>query len=127
MGKWSEATRAAFTAKLRAARARKRGVTVAAADEHEPESTEDAFAAAVTCGVTGCKKPRRTDSTQCERHYQKSLRNNLKYRARAKAALNGSGGGDWKSQALAALLSQRETLTAKISEIDTVMTAIKGM
>ena len=76
--------------------------------------------------MAGCKKPRRADSTQCERHYQKSLRNNLKYREKTKKALNGSG-TDWKSQALSALVSQRETLTAKIQEIDTVMTAIQGM
>ncbi len=123
MGKWSEATRAAFTEKLRAARARKRGTTVQADDESEPS---EATVPVQTCGVAGCKKPRRADSTQCERHYQKSLRNNIKYREKTKKALNGSG-TDWKSQALSALVSQRETLTAKIHEIDTVMAAIQGM
>lgn len=123
MGKWSEATRAAFTEKLRAARARKRGAAVAADDESEPS---EETVPVQTCGVAGCKKPRRADSTQCERHYQKSLRNNIRYREKTKKALNGSG-TDWKSQALSALVSQRETLTAKIQEIDTVMAAIQGM
>jgi hypothetical protein len=121
MGKWSEETRAAFKEKLRAARAKTRGETVTADDEG-PEPSEE-----TTCGVAGCRKPPRTDSTQCERHYQKSLRNNIKYRARMKAAMNGAGGGDWKSQALSALLSQRDTLAAKMREVETVMTAIKGL
>ena len=129
MGKWSDETRAAFKEKLRAAWANKRkggGVTAQVSPGHDGETVE-ASSPVKTCGVAGCKKPRLADSTQCERHYQKSLRNNIKYRARAKTAMEGAGGGDWKSQALSALISQREMLAAKMREIDTVMTAIKGM
>ncbi len=118
MGKWTPEARAKHQQRMKDIWAKKRtgGGTA--------QPGEDA--ASERCGVAGCKKPRRDDSTQCERHYQKSLRNNLKYREKTKKALNGSG-TDWKSQALSALVSQRETLTAKIQEIDTVMTAIQGM
>lgn len=118
MGKWTPEARAAHQQRMKDIWAKKRtgGGTAQPGADAAPER----------CGVAGCKKPRRADSTQCERHYQKSLRNNIRYREKTKKALNGSG-TDWKSQALSALVSQRETLTAKIQEIDTVMTAIQGM
>lgn len=119
MGQWTPEARAKHQQRMKDFWAKKRtgGGTAQPGEDAAPER----------CGVAGCKKPRRTDSTQCERHYQKSLRNNLAYRARVKGALNGTGEGDWKAQVVTAVLAHRETLVAKLREVDTVLSAIKGM
>lgn len=82
------------------------------------------------CSVPGCKKPQYTEkgTVQCKRHYEKALRNNTKYRARANQALNGTADGTtWKSPVLETLFSQRELAAAKLQDIDRAITAIKGL
>lgn len=81
----------------------------------------------ISCSVAGCKKPKCAESVQCERHYKKALRNNTKYRVRAKQAMNGTAAGSWKDIVMSKLLEQREIYVKKVADIDQTMTAVKGL
>lgn len=80
------------------------------------------------CSVKDCKRPKADNSTQCERHRDKNARANVRYRERAKMALNGaSEGTTWKSPILLGLVQQRDALQAKIAELDKAITVVKGL
>lgn len=80
------------------------------------------------CSIPNCSRPPYKDSVQCEQHYTKALRNNIKHRERYREALKGTAvGAGWKTPVLEVLEEQRDIAKKRVDEIEKLIASVKGI
>lgn len=80
------------------------------------------------CSIPKCSRAPYKDSVQCEQHYTKALRNNIKHRQRYRDALKGTAvGSGWKDPVLTVLEEQRDIAKKRLAAIEELIASVKGI